>query len=178
MGHEPPTGEPTLLRAGDTWSWRRSFPSHSPEDGWTIQYVLAGAAGPITISTSQVSGSTVEASKAAADTAAIAAGTYRWACKASKAAEVYTLDRGVVEVLPDLSGETAEKTFAERMLAAIRATLEGRATSDEEEIEIMGRSLRHISFRELQRQEAIWAERVYRERNPGRRHRDIKVRFG
>ena len=35
--------EPSTLRAGDTWTWRKSLADYPATEGWSLRYVLANA---------------------------------------------------------------------------------------------------------------------------------------
>lgn len=144
-----PTAVPDRVNAGDTIKWTRTLSDYKPSDGWALSYILINAAGKITISASG-SGDTFAVVVSAATSAAWAAGTYDWREQASKAGEVFTVADGRIVVAPAFSGSTLDaRTHARKMLEAINAVLEGRATSAVGEYEIGGRRLKYIPAAEL-----------------------------
>lgn len=181
MGHDTPIGEPETLRPGDTWSWERTFHDHPHTDGWSVEYILGGASGPIILSASAKADTdaTYEVEEAATEHTDVDAGTYRWIARATKDGETYTVDEGVFEVLENLADSVVggQATHNERVLSRIRDALEGRIDKDQEEITIDGRSIRNIPMLDLRRLEAVYSYRVWQERNPGKPNPTRKVSF-
>jgi hypothetical protein len=126
-----PTTEPLSVRAGDTWRWRRVLPDY-PAPIWSLSYALVNAAGKITAAAT-ADGSDHLVSLAPATTAAHAAGAYQWVAHVTDGTDRYQIGAGSITVLPDLSVATSHdgRSHARRMLDAIDALLEGRATNDE-----------------------------------------------
>jgi hypothetical protein len=149
-----PTTEPTELRAGDLWEWRREdLTSDYPASSWTLTYRFKNAAGGFEV-VAVADGDAFESSVAAATSAAIAAGVYAWQARVTKLTESYTVDTGETKVLPDLFAGTAsaasdQRTHARTTLEAIEAVIEGRATTDQQEYTIGTRSLKRIPIAEL-----------------------------
>lgn len=149
-----PTTEPTELRAGDLWEWRREdLTSDYPASSWTLTYRFKNAAGGFEV-VAAADGDAFESSVAAATSAAIAAGVYAWQARASNGLLVHTVDTGETKVLPNLfatSASTAsdQRTHARRTLEAIEAVIEGRATTDQQAYAIGTRSLTRIPLPEL-----------------------------
>ena len=131
MAFQIPTTEPDDLVAGDTWQWTRSLADYKASDSWVLTYYLKDATGsPITI-TASASGDDHLVSVAAATTGAYAAGLYYWTARVSKAGEVHTVDSGRITVVADLSAVADShdpRHHVEKVLVAIEATIEGRAT--------------------------------------------------
>lgn len=122
-----PTTEPTAPRAGDTWQWQRTLASYSAADGWEASYVFWTAADAYTI-TATGDGTTHSISVAPATTAAYTAGRYAWALKVTDGTNVHTLQTGHWQVLPAIGTALDTRSHARKMLEAINAMLEGRAT--------------------------------------------------
>ena len=142
---------PLQLRAGDSAAWSFDDSDHAASDGWEHSYALRGpAALDLSITGSAASFSvTVPPSVSSLWTP----GRYTWARVAVRGAdERATLEAGVVEILPDLVTQTAPtdtRSHARRMLEAIEATLEGRATSDSVMLSIKGRTVQKTPVPEL-----------------------------
>lgn len=149
-----PTTEPTVLRAGDLWEWRREdLASDYPASSWTLTYRFKNAAGGFEV-VATADGDFFESSVAAATSGAIAAGVYSWQARVVNGLESYTVDTGEVKVLPNLFAGTAsaasdQRTHARKTLEAIEAVIEGRATTDQEEYTIGNRSLKRIPITDL-----------------------------
>lgn len=151
------------LIAGDTLKFTTQVPAYPASAGWTLTYRLvpqsSGSAIPI-IATPLGEDYQVEVS--AADTADWAPGAYSWAAYVTLGAERYTVDGWVIdgELVPSGSALTIKpdpgivsaydnRSFARRSLEAIEAVLENRASLDQEEYTINGRSLRRTPVDEL-----------------------------
>lgn len=144
-----PTTEPLQLRAGDTWQWTRSLADYPASDGWSLAYVLINATAKISILAS-ASGDDHAVTVAAATTAGYTAGAYDWVARASKSGQVFTVGSGRIAILPSLAASTADlRTHARKVLEAIEAVLEGRASQDVLEYQIAGRSLKRIPVADL-----------------------------
>lgn len=141
-----PTNEPSQLRAGDTWQWRREdLAGDYPASAWTLTYRFKNAAGGFEVVAS-ADGDHFAVTVAANVTTGYAAGSYAWAAQVSKSGEKYTVDSGTLEVLADLFSGTATTASDQRShnqiaLDAVRAVMEGRASKDQQEYAIAGRKL-------------------------------------
>jgi hypothetical protein len=149
-----PTNEPRQLRAGDTWEWRREdLAADYPAPTWTLTYRFKNAAGGFEIVAS-ASGSFFAVTHAAGTTASIAAGTYDWAAQVANGSAKYTIDSGTLEVLANLFSGTAtaandQRSHNRKALDAIKAVMEGRASVDQQEYTIAGRSLKRTPMADL-----------------------------
>ena len=160
-------GLPPTLTAGDTWRWYSDVLSreHPPADGWSVQWHLVGATETHTFAASDDGGRWL-VEVPAATTANIAPGLYEARAVATNGVERITWYGGRVEVAPDPTTATATdpRSHAEKVLEAIRAVIEGRATKDQESYSINGRSLSRTPLSDLLELEREYARRVARER--------------
>lgn len=149
MAVDVPTVEPTQVRAGDTWTWSRSL-SDYPAPTWTLAYSLLNATSKISI-TASASGADHLVSVAAATTAGYTAGTYSASARVTSGAEAYTVWTGVIEVSPNLAAKTSydDRSHARKVLEAIEAVLEGRATTDQQSVTIGDRSIEKMPIADL-----------------------------
>ena len=131
MSASIPTTEPTSLRAGDTWQWRREDLDDYPASAWTLTYYFRNAAARFDV-TATADGSHYAVTVAKANTGK-PAGWYDWVAMASSATERFEVGSGRVEILPDWSAATTldGRSFARQMLEAIEAALLARATTDQ-----------------------------------------------
>lgn len=144
MSTSIPTTEPTAARAGDTWRWSRSL-SDYPADIWTLTYTLFNAASKISI-TASADGADHLVDVAPATTADYPAGAYDWVSHVSDGTDRFQVGAGSMSVLPDLSAVSSYdgRSHARKMLDAIDALLEGRATSGQ--IDLVTASSEHESI--------------------------------
>jgi hypothetical protein len=128
MAYTAPTTEPTSLRAGDTWAWRREDLSDYPASTWTLKYYFRNASAKFDI-TASADGEAFAVSVAKATTATYAAGDYDWIAVVETVADRYQVDEGRVEVLPNLATNAVydARTFARTMLDAVEAALLSKA---------------------------------------------------
>lgn len=162
-----PTNEPLELRAGDTWEWRREDLDDYPAGTWTLTYRFKNAAGGFEVVAS-ADGVDFAVTVTAATTASYTAGTYTWAAQVVNGTTKKTVDTGTLKVLPNLfagSASTAsdQRTHAKKVLDAIEAVIEGRASLDQEEFQIGGRMLKRTKLSDLLMLRSRYAAEVARE---------------
>lgn len=143
--------QPTLI-AGDSLVFTESLADYPASDGWTLTYRLAPrTAGTAITFSATASGADYSVNVLATTTAAWAAGSYSWAAYVTKAGQRFTVDSGVITISPDpgVVSSLDSRTHAQRVLEAIQAVIEGRATRDQEEYTIGNRSLKRTPLRDL-----------------------------
>jgi hypothetical protein len=172
MTYQTPVGEPSALRAGTTWNWKRVESGDFPiADGWTYTYYLTGKTSLSFAGVNATTDFTVTV--AATTTAAVAAGNYAWELRASLSGAVYVVDSGTFDVTADVNVTAAsdQRTVAETMLARIDAEIEARITGDgsaHDSYVIGTRQLNKLPMSELRTMRGIFAAKVQAERNGGR----------
>ena len=153
MTIEIPLNEPQQLRAGDTWKWRREDLSDYPAPTWTLTYQLKreGASGGNASIVASASGTYHAVSVAKATTAGYAKGTWQWQAYADNGTERYLVDSGAFVILADfaIAGDLDNRSHVKKVLDAIEAVIEGRATTDQQSYTIAGRSLTRIPIADL-----------------------------
>lgn len=179
-----PTIEPTVIVAGDTLKWQKTLENFPASQGWTLTYTLINATGKRTF-TATADGDSFLVTVAASTTATWAAGSYSYRGQVAKAGEVYTISTGTMTVQPSFAAATLDdRSQAQKMLDAVNAVLEGRATSAVAEYEIAGRQLKYISIPDLLKLRDRLRFDVQREENADRAAAGlppkgrINVRFG
>lgn len=137
-----PGKEPTELVVGDRWVWKRTdLGSDYPPASYSLKYSLRlanSSATEIEIVANE-SGADYLVEVAAATTAGYTAGRYYWQLYIIRTAdsERLLLGRGVLDVLKNQdAAATDPRTHARKVLDAIEAVLENRATKDQEEYSI------------------------------------------
>lgn len=147
-----PETEPTSLRAGDTWKWKRTDLTDYPAPTWTLKYEFKNKTTAFEITAAQDgSTSAFAVTVAMATTAGYAAGKYSWVATVSNGSERYTVDSGTFEVTKDFNDNTAYdgRSHAQKTLEAIEAVIEGRATMDQQEYSIGDRTLKRTPMADL-----------------------------
>ena len=153
-----------------------------PAPDWSLDLILRGPAGIDLPSIDD--GASHRFSVSAATTADWVPGRYWWSLRAVMGAEVVLIDEGQLTIVADLAqvdGAFDNRSHAEKVLAAVEAVIEGRATLDQESYTIAGRSLSRTPIAELQRLRLFYRGEVQRERAAARGQgligRQVKVRF-
>lgn len=147
----PAQGVPARLSAGDFWTWRADiFAGAYPGTDYGLTYSLAPRqGGTATDLAASWDGDGWLVSASGATTASLAPGSYAWSLlvtRTTDSAQV-TICTGTTEVLAAAGAD--QRSYARRLLEAIEARLEGRATKDVDAYSIEGRSLTRIPFAEL-----------------------------
>ena len=171
-----PTREPAQLTIGDRWLWKRTdLGSDYPPASYSLKYVLrrhdSGAEIEITASES---GSDYLVEVASATTAGYAAGRYSRTAYIIRTSDIERVVVGTdsVELIANRDAvATDPRTHARKVLDAIEAVIENRATVDQEEYSIAGRSLKRtpvadlLVLRDRYRAEALAEERAEKIKN-------------
>jgi len=165
-----PTREPEQLVAGDRWRWKRTdLGADYPPASYTLKYALRpeAAQGVEVEITATASGSDFVVEVASSATADYAPGVYRWTSYIVRDSdsERIALERGVVELLPDRDASNVDpRSYAQKVLDAVRATILGTASAELKSVEVEGMSLERRSIKELHALEARYRHRVSAER--------------
>lgn len=164
MGYKMSGPEPLEIIIGDTLTWiRRDVEAASQNDagewestdilasaGWTLKFSAVGKLGQfaITAAADPDDADDFKFSATAAVTAAYTAGDYKWQITATSGtgptAIRYTIAEGWVTLTDNIAARTAlydNRSHAKKVLDAIEAVLEGRATRQDSSYSIGGRQL-------------------------------------
>lgn len=183
------TTEPTKIIAGDRIAWKRSdLHSDYPNDEYTLSYILkrdtSGSEG-IDI-TASASGNDYLIEVASATTATWAADTYKWESFITRDSDSqrHRLGWGSCVVHPDFSSATTDpRSHAQKVLEAIEAVLEGRASKDQDTLTVEGMTLVRTPVEDLlmlrSKYRGIYAREQRAERmRQGKKHKgQIFTRF-
>lgn len=137
-----------------------------PPASYTLEIVMKrGADSPITTTLANVAG--VHSGTIALTGAA--AGSYAYAIKATRISDsaLRTVESGHVSVKADPTSQDA-RSHAEKVLDAIEALIEGRATKDVSSYSIAGRSLTRMTPDELVKWRSVYRNEVAAQRNAGK----------
>jgi len=172
------------ITAGDSIKWIETLSGCPASDGWTLKFVLVNGSAKIELSAS-ADGDDHAVVAPSVTTSSWSPGRYRYQAYAEKAGERHTVGTGMVDILPNFAtAETLDsRTHAEKVLHAIEAVIEKRATKDQESYTIKGRSLSRtplpdlLVLRDRYRSELRAAKRAEKVRAGQRPGTKIHVRF-
>lgn len=160
-----PDKEPKTLINGTRWTWTRSDITETyPTASYTLKYCVShpDEDRDYTITADKVDNAhVVEVSSA---TSNFKPGDVMWKAvivRDSDSEEVI-VDEGFFEVRAQ-KGTIASHTY--KVLSAIRAVLENKATKDQSSYSINGRSINRYSFEELTKLEKQYLARWHKEKN-------------
>ena len=156
MTLEIATKEPIELRAGLTWEWERQDLSDYPAPTWVVTYWFKRQGGTDKFSiVAAANGAYHRVSVPAATTEVYVADDYTWVAVAVSGTDARQVGSGQLKLLPKYNADEAldDRSHAKRVLEAIEAVIEGRATKDQEEYTIAtangSRSLKRTPLAEL-----------------------------
>lgn len=153
------TTEPAKIVAGDLVQWKRLASGITIPTGevpkasasWALTYSLVKSGVRIAISAS-ASGDDHLVSIPAATSAAYAAGVYAWQAYVTKSTERYLVDSGSIEVLANFAAATSGydgRSHAAKVLDALKAKIESRATKDQEQMLVGGQVVGQMPIHRL-----------------------------
>lgn len=187
-----PTQEPDRLVTGDRFAWQRpDLVSDYPLADYTMTYHFSedsggGGTHHFTLSSTEADDN-YYFEKPSSETTNLSAGDWEWQLYAIRTSdsERITLDYGITKfVLGELDTNTDLRTHAKKVLDAIEAVIEGRATIDQSSFSLGGRSLSRMSidelmtFRDRYKTEYLKEVKLSRIRNKQGSGNTIKVNFG
>ncbi|MCD6527016.1 MAG: hypothetical protein J7K75_08525 [Desulfuromonas sp.] len=171
---------PQQLFAGDTLTFIRSLAAYSAADGWVLKYVLNGP--KVVEFSTTANGSSHVANVPFATTENWTPGTYTIVEAATKDGQRFTTATGLIQILANpanVAAGTDTRPHCKKMLDAIEATLEGRATTDQLKYTYNGLSIERTDILDLiaarNRYAREWA--AYQRKQSGKTSRLIKARF-
>jgi len=155
---------------GDTMDFNVEVPDYPASEGYTLTYVfipLFSTPTQAAISINAITaddGVTYDVQESPAVTATWKAGDYTWARYVSKSGIRHALtESGQVTFKPDpaqmVQGDES-RTHAKKVLDAIEAVIENRASLDQENYTIAGRSLSRTPIAELEKLRAHYKAEV------------------
>ena len=183
-----PTDHPATLAAGDTLKFEKYLSDYSSNDGWSMSYFVRGRDTGMRIAytgTPYNGGWRFAVGKDV--TVGWTTGEYRYEAYVYKYGERHTVEFGRSTVTPDFqlgTGGLDIRTTNEKILDAIIATIQGTATTAEQQMSIGNKSISRFSPLELEdlrgRYEYyVRRERAAEDRRKGKRSgRTINVRLG
>ncbi len=187
-----PVQEPDRLVTGDRFAWQRpDLVTDYPLADYTMTYHFSqdsggGGTHHFTLSSTEANDN-YYFEKPSSETTNLVAGDWKWQLYAIRTSdsERVTLDYGITKFsLGELDTNNDLRTHAKKVLDAIEAVIEGRATIDQSSFSLGGRSLSRLSvdelmtFRDRYHAEYLKEVKLARIRNKQGSGNTIKVNFG
>lgn len=170
-----PTQEPDLLVVGDRWTWRRpDLVADYPTADYALTYEFhedsgGGGSHKFTVTATETTTDYI-VEIASATTATYTAGEYNWYAFITRSSDSQriAIDEGHTKLELDFTNTNADnRSHAKKVLDAIEAVLENRASQDQMSYSIAGRSLSRMSIDDLMR---------FRDRYRAEYNREIKLK--
>ena len=187
-----PNQEPNELVVGDYWAWKRDdLATDYPTNSYSLTYEFhedSGGGGSHKFSITAVEANdTYYVEVPTTTTDDYSNGDYIWSAyitRTSDSARIQ-IDEGRTTILHNLADTNADlRSHAKKVLDAIEAVIEGRATIDQSSFSLGGRSLSRMSvdelmtFRDRYRAEYLKEVKLARIKNKQGSGNTIKVSFG
>lgn len=175
---ELPVTLPDKLTAGDDWFWtEESLSDTYPPAEYTLQYnylnLDTGEGGDLTATVDGVLHKFVTAK---VDTELFTDGTYSFSTLVVRKTDqlTVTLNSKIIKIVPS----TPEQSYNQKVLLAIRATIQKTATKEQMQYSISGMQLIRRSPEQLLKLEQEFSRRVYNEREKLARENGQSVNSG
>lgn len=136
--------------AGDTVKFTKTLGDYPASGGWALAYTFINSTGKFSAS-GVANADAFDVTISATTTAALTAGDYYFEGYASKAGERFRVDYGTVTVAQNITTAATfdGRSHARKVLDAIEAVIEGRASTDQQEYTIGNRSLKRTPIADL-----------------------------
>jgi len=173
---------PRRITVGDTITWDETLDDFPATASWVVTYNFTSKDAQFVSGHAPVGAD----HRITIVTTDLEEGHYDWAKKVTDGTSTHTLERGILDVDPDLSADTTgvdRRSYAAIALEAIEALLKGKATKDQTSYSLNGRALSRYSLDELNDWRAQLRSEVRDERQKARRksggksHANVKARF-
>lgn len=143
---------PNSFTVGESFSWTKEF-SLYPASLWDLTYHFRGVGQGFDVEAT-ANGNKFDLSALSTQTDNCTAGTYSYQAYVTKDAEKILVDQGTIRVHPNLASLDLNDSFdgrskAQKILDAIDAMIEGKATLDQQAYQIGNRQLSRIPIPDL-----------------------------
>lgn len=161
-------GIPKCFTRGETVEWYESRSDFLPADGWTLSVSLVETSDVQTFTGSDNGDGRHLVEISSAQSLEFSAGTYRYQIRVTDGTKTHQLERGLVEVAESFAAATDghdARSHAEKVLDALEALIEGKASNDQASMSVEGRSLSRYSPEEwwTMRRRYQWEVRMLRD---------------
>ena len=147
---------PSTITAGDNVAWTETLTDY-PATSWSLAVDLRSKDRPPVTITTTPSGADFSITILPAVSALWKSGIYNWQAYVYTGSppnftDKRTIERGTIEILPNLTTFSASddpRSHVKKVLDALEAVIEGKATSDQLSYSIAGRSISKMSPTEI-----------------------------
>ncbi len=140
--------EPRKITAGNSYSWTVSSSDYPASDGWVVSYSLSNTNEQFDI-TSVANGDDHDATILSASSQKYVAGVYDLVGFAVLSGERKIFYSQPCEIKPDPASMNDHRSYAKRIVDAIEATIEGKASADAQSLAINGKTLTRYPIADL-----------------------------
>lgn len=142
------TYEPDRLTIGDLWTWKKSFSGYPASEGWALTYYFSNAATAFNF---DAIASNDDYLVSVTSPEGVAAGKFTWRAFVSLDGDRIQVGQGTAEIFTNPIDATSGdfRSHAAKVVEAIEAVIENRATKDQENYSIEGRSLSRTPVADL-----------------------------
>lgn len=155
MSYTVPDQEPDYIVSGLTAKWKIYLADYLPGDNWTLKYSLKkSSVAVINISSSDNGDDCHLINLSPTVTTAYTVGNYAYQAyvENSTTGEKHLIETGQIEIktgFSDSADAFDPRTHARKVLDAIEAVIEGRATYNQSSVKVGDKELRYYSFTQL-----------------------------
>jgi hypothetical protein len=171
MAKQITKGIPGAFTTGETVEWYENRPDYLPADSWVLSVDLVAPDGKQTVTATDNGDGQHLVTISAAETLAYAEGVWRYQIKVTDGTKTHILQSGTLQVCKGFADQSSGydgRSHAEKVLDAIQAILEGKASSDQSSLSVEGRSLARYTWDELLEARARYRNEYRQERNAER----------
>jgi len=183
-----PTTDPNELQLGDFWAWKRTdlstdYPTASYSLSYEFNLIDGATVSNFTLTATESNNDYIIEST---NTTSYTKGEYNWIAYITRSSDTarIKIGEGFTEVQDNYATTTASvRSHAKKVLDAIEAVIENRATMDQSSMSIAGRSLSRLTvdelmlFRDRYKTEYLKEVKKARIKNNKDSGNAIKVRF-
>lgn len=156
---------PKKINAGDSFTFSFTHPLYPPGLGWVMRFTAIGVSKINVLSTVDESSMLYVLSATPEQTAQWIAGEYKSTLYAVSQTERHTIFTQPLLVLPNMEEFIGDsRTHVQKVLDAINAVLEERATTDQENMSLNGRTLVRTPIGDLLKLKQFYIRELDREK--------------
>lgn len=144
------TTEPSEFISGDSVTFIKNLPDYQPQDGWTLHYVFINESKRETVQASDNGDGRHLIEISAADSKAYKSGSYKFFAYVTDGTDRFSVSEGALIIKPDYTSPSFDpRTHVKKVLDALEAVIEDKATEDQLSVTINGRSIQLLSPLEI-----------------------------
>jgi hypothetical protein len=173
-----PKCAPRAFTAGDTVVWTRTLADYPISEGWTAFFALRGASALDVNAGTASDGVSFQVTLTPTNTGNLVAGQYEWALWVKNGTQVFTVERGVMVVEPNvLTAKAGDLQLPEeREYNLVCAQIAGLLASPNDSYSIGGTTVQKRDLDQLYKLRGILAARLGRARGQSVPSRAVRFR--